>query len=268
MRPNERGPDPTPVLFYSRRIGFTPEGPVPIQGGGRLIGRAGPASMGILNIQAGEGDGGTPRTNFTVARVKSDLSVGNRVGALATYRRPSSGGGGSNLAWGADADLALARNLWLSGYYARTRTPTGSGGESYLARTQYDADRYGLRLERLKVGAAFDPGVGLLRWSGFVRSLVQGRVSRRPKSLALVRRIGLDAGFDHYANEAGALETRQGRVRLRVDFQNSDVVSVAYSRNLESLREPFVVARGRLVQPGRYRFHEVSASLEAGSHRR
>ena len=268
VRPNERGPDPTPVLFYSRRIGFTPEGPVPIQGGGRLMGRAGPASMGILNIQAGEGDGGTPGTNFTVARVKSDLSVGNRIGALATYRRPSSGGDGSNLAWGADTDLTLARNLWLSGYYARTRSPTGSGGESYLARTQYDADRYGLRLERLKVGAAFDPGVGLLRRSGFVRSLVQGRVSRRPESLALVRRIGLEAGLDHYATEAGALETQQERVRLRVDFQSSDVVSVAYSRNFESLPRPFAVARGRLVQPGRYRFHEVSASLEAGSHRR
>ena len=209
-RPNQRGSDPTPVLFYSRRIGFTPGGPVPIEGGGRLMGRAGPASMGILNIQTDKGGTGAPGTNFTVARVKSDLSEGSRIGALATYGRPSRDGDGSNLAWGADADLAPAQDLWLTGYYARTRGPTGTEGESYLARAQYDADRYGLRLERLKVGAAFDPGVGLLRRSGFVRSLVQGRISRRPESLALVRRVGLEAGLDHYATEIGWKPSRSG----------------------------------------------------------
>ncbi len=45
------------------------------------------------------------------------------------------------------------------------------------------------------------------------------------------------------------------------------MLSADYSRNFEFLAEPFPVAGGRLVPTGRYRFHEVSASFEAGSHR-
>ena len=268
--PNQGGPDPTPVLFYSRRIGFASEGPVPIEGGGRLMGRAGPVSMGALNIQTGEEEGGGPvGANFTVARVKSDVFERGSVGALATYRRRSRDGEGSNLAWGADANLSPVQGLWLTGYYARTQGPAEvHDGVSYLARMQYDADRYGLRLERLKVDSQFDPGVGLLRRSGFLRSFVQGRLSRRPETVPTVRRVSLEAGLDHYVTEADVLESQQERASLRVEFQSGDVLSADYSRNFEFLAEPFPVAGGRLVPTGRYRFHEVSASFEAGSHRR
>ena len=235
--PNRGGPDPTPILFYSRRIGFASGGPVRIEGGGRLMGRAGPVSMGVLNIQTGEGeDVGAPGTNFTVARVKSDVFERSRIGALATYRRPSRDGDGSNLAWGTHADLSPVQDLWLTGYYARTQGPAAaSAGESYLARVQYDADRYGLRLERLKLDEEFDPGVGLLRRSGFLRSYAQGRISHRPESVPLVRRVSFEAGLDHYVNEADVLETRQEQASLRVEFQSGDVLSADYSRNFEAV---------------------------------
>ena len=267
--PNRGGPDPTPILFYSRRIGFASGGPVPIEGGGRLMGRAGPVSTGVLNMQTDGGEGaGAPGTNFTVARVKSDVFERGRIGALATYRRPSGDGDGSNLAWGADFDLSPVQELWLTGYYARTRGPAeASDGESYLAQARYDADRYGLRLERLKVDEGFDPGVGLLRRSGFLRSYVQGRISRRPESLPLVRRVSLEAGLDHYVNESDVLETQQEQARLDVEFHSGDRLLVDYSRQFEFLQDPFAVAGGRLVAPGSYRFHEVSARFEAGSHR-
>ena len=267
--PNRSGPDPTPNLFYSRRIGFASGGPVRIEGGGRLMGREGPVSTGVLNMQTDEGKGaGAPGTNFTVARVKSDVFERGRIGALATYRRPSRDGDGSNLAWGADFDVSPVQDLWLTSYYARTRGPAeASDGESYLARVNYDADRYGLRLERLKVDERFDPGVGLLRRSGFLRTYVQGRISRRPESLPRVRRVNLEVGLDHYVNEADVLETQQEQASLQLEFQSGDVLSVDYSRNFEFLQEPFAVAGGRLVAPGRYRFHEVSARFEASSHR-
>jgi hypothetical protein len=40
----------TPILFYSRRIGLNGARPVPIGGGGRLTGRAGRYSIGLLDI--------------------------------------------------------------------------------------------------------------------------------------------------------------------------------------------------------------------------
>ena len=267
--PNQAGPDPTPLLFYSRQIGFAGGTPVPIEGGGRLMGRAGPVSLGALNIQTGDGEEtGVPADNFTVSRVKVDLFQRGRIGALGTYRRPS-GEGDDNLAWGTDVDFTPLPDLWLTGYWARTSSPSGSAEDagSSLARVNYDADRYGLRVERLEVEEGFDPGVGLLRRSGFVRSYLQGRVSRRPEWLARVRRISLDAGLDRYTSDS-RLETRQEQANLRTEFQSGDDLTLTWSRNFEFLAEPFPVAGGRTVPTGSYRFHEVSARFQAGSHRR
>ena len=267
--PNRGGPDPTPILFYSRRIGFASGGPVRIEGGGRIMGRAGPVSMGVLNIQTDEGEGvGSPGTNFTVARFKSDVFERSRIGALATYRRPSRDGDRNNLARGTHAEFSPVQDLWFTSYYARTQGPAAaSDGESYLARAQYDADRYGVRLERLKLDEEFDPGVGLLRRRGFLRSSAQGRISHRPESLPLVRRVSLEAGLDHYVSEADVLETRQEQAGLRVEFQSGDALSADYSRNFEFLENPFAVAGGRLVPPGSYSFQEVAARFDASSHR-
>jgi hypothetical protein len=268
--PNAGGPDPTPLLFFSRQIGFAGDRPVPIQGGGRLMGRAGPLSVGALNIQTGAGEGpGAPATNFTIGRVKYDLFQRGRIGSLATYRRPSDGTA-DNLAWGADADITPVRDLWLTGFYARTSDPGGvtDGAASSMVRVSYDADRYGLRVERLEVEKGFDPGVGLLRRSDFVRSLVQGRISRRPESLERVRRMSLEAALDRYATGSGVLETRQGRISLRTELQSGDELTVETSRSFEFLDAPFPVAGGGIVSPGEYRFQDVSARLMMGAHRR
>ena len=44
------GDDKTPVLFYSRRIGLPDGEEVPIIAGGRLTGRVGKVSVGLLNV--------------------------------------------------------------------------------------------------------------------------------------------------------------------------------------------------------------------------
>ena len=44
----------TPILFYSRRIGLNGERTVPIEGGGRLTGRVGRNSVGVLSMRTGD----------------------------------------------------------------------------------------------------------------------------------------------------------------------------------------------------------------------
>jgi hypothetical protein len=43
----------TPVLFFSRQIGLQNGRPVPIRWGGRLTGKAGGTSIGLLDIETG-----------------------------------------------------------------------------------------------------------------------------------------------------------------------------------------------------------------------
>ena len=64
----------TPVMFYSRRIGFDQGLAIPIEAGGRMTGRAGRYSMGMLNITSNDDrQVGLGRTNFSVARLRRDI---------------------------------------------------------------------------------------------------------------------------------------------------------------------------------------------------
>ena len=53
-------------------------------------------------------------TNFSVARIKSDVLRRSSIGAIVTNRDPSTNGGRSNRAFGADANLLFYDNLQIN----------------------------------------------------------------------------------------------------------------------------------------------------------
>ena len=148
----------TPSLFYSRRIGLNGNRVIPIDGGGRVTGKSGQFNIGLLNIQAGRDDvSATPATNFTVVRVKRDILRRSSIGLMATNRSNSAVvPGASNQAYGADAFFSFFQNVGMGGYYARSDTPgLKQDNDSYQARFDYAADRYGVQAQYLKVGDNF-----------------------------------------------------------------------------------------------------------------
>jgi hypothetical protein len=61
----------TPLLFFSRRIGLEAGHVVPIDGGGRLTGKVGKVTLGMMNVQTAAGgtsEAPVAATNFTVMR--------------------------------------------------------------------------------------------------------------------------------------------------------------------------------------------------------
>ena len=108
----------TPQLFYSRRIGLNQNRVIPIDVGGRITGKVGNTSVGVLNIQqADEPDDlirMTPATNFTVARVKRDILERSSIEAIFTNRSESTVGAGSNQAAGVEGRSAFTRTSMLA----------------------------------------------------------------------------------------------------------------------------------------------------------
>src|SRR5690606_18055192 len=98
-------PSNTPVLFFSRRIGLEAGDVVPIDVGGRLTGRVGPYSVGVLDVRTGGSDAQPEATNFSVVRVKRDILERSYIGALATHRTQTLTGG-DNTAMGVDANIS------------------------------------------------------------------------------------------------------------------------------------------------------------------
>ena len=135
---------------------------MPILGGGRLTGRVGPFSIGALGIGTGsENTVGAEPTAFTVLRVSRDILRRSRIGAIYTGRSVSLSGPGSNEVYGADGQFAFFDNVYVNGYYARSRTVDRVGDDaSYQGVFTYNGDLVALQLDHLRVGSNFNP-----RWA-------------------------------------------------------------------------------------------------------
>jgi hypothetical protein len=247
-----------PILFYSRRIGLAGDREVPLRAGGRVTGRAGPYSLGLVAIRTGEEETtGVEPTLFSVARVTRDVFSRSSVGLIYTGRSVAQEGPGAAHTVGVDGTFAFYESLFLNGYWARTSTGGLEGDEtSYRAQLDYDGDRYGLQLERLAVGDAFNPEVGFVRRDDMVRDFAQVRFSPRPASQSAIRRFVYQASLEHIENLDGRLETRERRGEVAIEFQDSGRVGVEYRNTLDVLPEPLAIG-GLVVPVGPYRFDSV-----------
>jgi hypothetical protein len=265
------GATDTPFLFYSRRIGLNAGRVVPIDAGGRLTGKVGPYALGIVNIQTGdEAVSQTEATNFTVLRVKRDVLRRSAIGVMATNRSVSAMGTGSNQTYGVDGSFGLTRDLSLGAYWARTAT-TGLQGDdrSYEGRFDYNADRYGARVEHLAVGANFNPEVGFVRRTDFNRSFAELRFSPRPARIKSVRKFTWTGSAEYIETGAGVVDTRVWQAHFGTEFESSDQFSLDFARTYEMLGTPFIPAGSPVpIAPGGYSFNDISASYQFGAQRR
>jgi hypothetical protein len=262
----------TPLLFYSRRIGLNAGRVVPIDAGGRVTGKVGKFSLGLLNIETGdEVASKTPSTNFSVLRIKRDVLRRSAVGVMLTNRSQSATiADGSNQGYGVDGVFNFFNDLTLGGYYAQTRTGRLSGDEeSYQARVDFSPDLYGAQFERVKVGDGFNPEVGFLRRRNFERTFGELRYSPRPKNLKGIRQITVTGSVEYIeGSSSGQMESRQQSGRFNVERENSDQFSIEGGTNFELLPASFNVARGVTIPAGGYDFNDVTARYAFGQQRR
>ena len=264
-------PGDTPVLFFSRRIGLSDGTPVPIIGGGRVTGRVGPYSVGLLNIHTEESPTlGLGKTGFSVVRLKRNILRRSSIGVIGTHRSLNKQGSGSNEVYGVDGRLALLSNFFVDAYYARSNTVGRTGHDaSYRLRIENNGDRYGFQLEHLLVGKDFNPEVGFLRRHDFRRNLGQLRFSPRPEFGSVVRKYTYEVNFDQFASDStGLIESQEIKGRFRTEFQSADRIDVDYVNQYEFLTKPFKITDGVVIPVGGYYFENVRASILFARHRR
>jgi hypothetical protein len=263
------GGDIPPVLFYSRRIGLQQGIEVPIVAGGRLTGRVGKVSLGVLNIATDEEPVSQARpTNFTVIRVRQDLLRRSSIGAIFTGRSIAQNGVGSNAAYGVDGTFAFFDNLTLNTYWARTRTEGLSREDtSYRGQLDYGGDRYGVQLEHIAVGDHFNPEVGFVRRGDMKRSFALFRFSPRPVSIKSVRKFYWIGSLNYIEDGRGHLETRDAYGDFAIEFQNSDRLDVELTKSYEFLEAEFPIASGVTIPIGGHEFLNARVAFLLGQQR-
>jgi hypothetical protein len=265
----------TPIMFFSRSIGLNRGRPQDISVGGRVTGKQGPFSVGLINIQTrDDATTGAPATNFSIMRVRRDILGRSTVGLLFTDRSDSIRAPGErNVMAGVDGLFTFLQNVRVNTYLARTETPNAADSQwSYRGQYDYAHDRYGLTAERLKVGGGFNPEVGFMRRTDFLKSNLGLRFSPRPnRTSALgrtVRKFYYEGTMNYYQTSTGRLESRDASLGFRTEFQWSDTIGVNVSKNYDFLEQPFQIAPGIRLPVGAYDWRQAQISYTAGTHRR
>jgi hypothetical protein len=261
-----------PIMFYSRRIGLHGDQQVPLNVGGRLTGRAGKFSIGVLNIQTGdkEEEIGAPATNFSVIRVKRDVLRRSSIGLLFSNRSESTIGTGANRSYGIDGTFAFFENLQINTYWAGTDTEGWSRRDdtSYRGQLDYSGDRYTVQIERLKIGDNFNPEMGFLRRDDMRRDYARFKFSPRPGTRNAIRKYVYDSSIEYIENGAGRLESRERAAEFALEFQSSDRLSVNYTNSFEYLPRPFPIGGGVILPTGgTYQFDTFRVGYNIGQQR-
>ena len=265
-------PGDMPLLFFSRRIGLSRDGrPVPISAGGRLTGKAGAFNIGVVNIQTeDEPVSASPSTNFTVVRVSRDVLRRSMIGGYFTHRSQSAvTPDGTNSAYAVDGAFSFFSNLNINTFLARTST-TGRHGDDLSMRGQldYNADRYGVQLERLTVEKNFNPEIGYTRRTDFTKQYALFRFSPRPKNITSVKKFAFEGSYDRYVNSAGLLETRIVQGTFRTEFRNSDIFHAQVLDDYEYVPRPFTLFGTATIPVAAYRFTNFHTQYDIGAQRR
>ena len=252
--------------FFSRRIGLEDGNLIPIRGGGRVTGRIGSYSLGVLGMQTGN-QGPHPSTSFSTVRLKRDIFQRSSVGVLWTDRR-STNNTSPNSIVGLDANLSFltksrADLFWVKSSGTSPETST-SAHRAYLL---LENDLFGLETDWMRVGDAFNPELGFVQRTDMDRRYIKLQISPRPHHLNM-RKIYLRTSLDYVRNLRGLLETRNQEVSTEIEFDGADLLTFAWRRSFEAIERPFLVARVLEVNRGSYRFDYWTFELKTSQHRK
>jgi hypothetical protein len=243
-------------LFFSRRIGIDTLGnPVPILGGGRVTGRAGAFTVGLLQIVTDEVARVQPTTSYSVARLSREISARSRLGLIAVQRMATGDAGDRNRAYGLDGRLGLGEAWTVDWWGGKTETP-GRGGDDwgYSARAAYETGRWSNSARVMQVGEDFNPEVGFLNRFGGYRFYDVGvmRKVRKPEWRWLKEWLP-HTNYRGYYGLDGFWQSGRWHIDLtEVDFADGGRFGPEVNFEHEGLQAPFPIASNVTLPAGSY----------------
>ncbi|NOT08863.1 MAG: carbohydrate binding family 9 domain-containing protein [Gemmatimonadales bacterium] len=244
-------------LFFSRRIGIDGTRSVPLLGGGRLTGKVGGLTLGLLDIQTERVRDQevilTPPENFAVARVLKELPRRSRVGVIAVSRFNADSTGDRNVTVGADARLGIGERITLDLYAAHSETPSRTGASnlanlsgSYLTRN------WEIGMAVRQVDPDFNPEVGYLERPTFRYYNVRFLRHLRTPNVGWFREFRPHVTFRQYDDTDGRPQSRLFHFDSHFVFANGAFFESPVNFVREVLRTPFQISPGVVIPAGVY----------------
>ncbi len=213
-------------LFYSRRIGITPDRKEqPILGGAKLTQKAGSLRLGLLTMQTEE-EHGFPGANYSAARIKKDILEQSYIGFIATSKYDSDNHDNQvfGVDWGLRTDKFLGdRNLdiqgYLSGSFTDGRAHESSAGRLFI---NYPNDLVSSFILYHTLDEQFNPEIGFARTVGIKNYIWFTTISPRPDIPFIKKLIFKPCNMNYTTDMDGRLLFRDVEIRPIGFISNSD----------------------------------------------
>ncbi|MEE8349504.1 MAG: DUF5916 domain-containing protein [Acidobacteriota bacterium] len=250
------------IPFFSRRIGISEGRLVPVLGGARVTGRAGPYTMGMFSMQTDDLEE-DPSTNFSVVRVRRDVLGRSDVGGIFINKHVDADH--YNRTYGVDGNFNFFGGLDLTSYLLKTETPGVKGKD--LAGSIFVGwrdPRFQAEAQHTILGENFNPEVGFAPRVGVEKSV--GRFSWAPRPgerIPWIRSFAPLVQLDYLTDDDRNLVTRTLDTKLWVEFQNGSRFSATRKFRFERLTQPFFIRPDQAIAAGDYPFSEYSLTFSS-----
>ncbi|MGD9022097.1 MAG: DUF5916 domain-containing protein [Lysobacterales bacterium] len=252
-------------LFFSRRIGIGEDGDViPIDGGVRLSGKVGGSTnVGLLYMSSEAVEGIAPGNEFTVARINQEFGNRSSIGAIYVERDGDGSfdtpeAGDNNRAYGIDGRLGIGENTLITGWAAKTDTPTLDGDDhAYSLKANYDSAEWSHGIEYAEVGEDFNPEVGFLTRDGYRKFATNSLKRIRPDDFLGMMEIRPHYSYRAYWDFDDFKETSFLHLDVHWEWQNGYELHTGYNIFTDGIKEAFEIVDDVWIQPGTYYGNEV-----------
>ncbi|WP_420634720.1 DUF5916 domain-containing protein [Candidatus Palauibacter sp.] len=258
----------TDRVFFSRRIGLDRGELVRIYGGARVVGRAGGLDFGFLNMQTAP-RAGRPGENMGVLRLKQQIfNQNSSVGGIVATRVDAYGK--SNIAWGADSEIRVFGDEYLTLKWAQTfddevveRNPLDAGAFfAQFARRRQEGFAYSAQYRR--VGGDYLPRLGFQLRKDFTLFGGSAGYSWFLGADSQLRAVTISTETEHYYRNSDLTpESRTFAPQMLIALKSGSFFTLTSRSSFESIRTSFPIA-GLSIDPGEYRFHEAEVSVRLG----
>jgi Domain of unknown function (DUF5916)/Carbohydrate family 9 binding domain-like len=232
------------VLFFSRRIGLTPDGrTIRVPGGLRLTGSAAGLDIGALAMTTAA-SASTPATSYGVLRLRRNLYEGSDVGVILMNRQSRDSVRSWNRVFGGDANLRFLGALDWNSYVIGTATPGVHGGQ-YATRStiNYDGDRAHLKAGVMQIGDGFRDDLGYYRRTDDRKWILETGLRSRTRWLDAhgVREMHPHLTWSYYEDLRGNILAKNLHTGYTFFLNDGGYVELSVNPRFERLTAAFTI---------------------------
>lgn len=244
-----------PVPFYSRRIGLAADGTkIDLLGGAKVTGRAGPWSIGLLDVQTDE-HGGIDSKNLFVGRVARQVFDESSVGLIATHGDPR--GPGDNSVVGADfayvnSQVAGSKSLSIRGsLQASDSDRAGGNGSNVNLWANFPNEPVYFTWWYNRTTDDFDPALGFVARTGIQDFYTNQGYLWHPKTRFL-QTVEFFSETDHITDLDSNLLDDGIWLGAHLTTPRGDFFNIWGSHRREAFLAPFAIRPGIVIPVGHH----------------